>query len=47
MTAMRALQALGATEARAFAERWLPAWTGVDPERLVAFYTAAMAGAKA
>lgn len=39
MTAMRALQALGATEARAFAELWLPAWTGNDPERLVAFYT--------
>jgi hypothetical protein len=39
MSAMRALQALGATEARAFAERWLPAWTGNDPERLVAFYT--------
>ncbi len=39
MSAMRALQALGATEARAFAEVWLPAWTGNDPERLVAFYT--------
>lgn len=26
-------------EARAFAERWLPAWTGNDPERLVDFYT--------
>lgn len=26
-------------EARAFAERWLPAWTGNDPERLVSFYT--------
>jgi ketosteroid isomerase-like protein len=24
--------------ARAFAERWLPAWTGDDPERLVSFY---------
>jgi len=24
--------------ARAFAARWLPAWTGNDPERLVAFY---------
>ncbi len=26
-------------EARAFAEEWLPAWTGNDPERLVSFYT--------
>lgn len=26
-------------EARAFAERWLPAWTGNQPERLAAFYT--------
>lgn len=25
-------------EARAFAGRWLPAWTGNDPERLAAFY---------
>jgi hypothetical protein len=32
-------QGLNAAEARAFAERWLPAWTGNDPERLVAFYT--------
>lgn len=24
--------------ARAFAARWLPAWTGSDPDRLVAFY---------
>jgi hypothetical protein len=30
---------LDAVEARAFAERWLPAWTGNDPERLAAFYT--------
>ena len=28
-----------AAEARAFAERWLPAWTGNDPERLAAFYS--------
>jgi hypothetical protein len=27
-----------AEEARAFAERWLPAWTGNDPERLASFY---------
>ena len=25
--------------ARAFAERWLPAWTGNDPERLASFYS--------
>jgi hypothetical protein len=25
-------------EARQFAERWLPAWTGNDPERLASFY---------
>ncbi len=25
--------------ARAFAERWLPAWTGNDPLKLVSFYT--------
>jgi hypothetical protein len=30
---------LGAPEARAFADEWLPAWTGNEPERLVAFYT--------
>ncbi len=27
-------------EARKFAEKWLPAWTGNQPERLVSFYTA-------
>jgi ketosteroid isomerase-like protein len=26
-------------EAREFAARWLPAWTGNDPERLASFYT--------
>jgi hypothetical protein len=26
-------------EARAFAEQWLPAWTGNQPGRLAAFYT--------
>jgi hypothetical protein len=30
---------LDAAEARAFAERWLPAWTGNEPERLAAFYS--------
>ena len=27
------------TEAKAFADRWLPAWTGNDPEGLVTFYS--------
>ncbi|MGB0972973.1 MAG: nuclear transport factor 2 family protein [Mycobacterium sp.] len=26
------------TEAKLFTDRWLPAWTGNDPEGLVAFY---------
>ena len=26
-------------EAVEFADRWLPAWTGNDPERLASFYT--------
>ena len=29
---------LSKDEAVAFAERWLPAWTGNDPERLASFY---------
>jgi hypothetical protein len=33
------MNAMNAADARAFAARWLPAWTGNDPERLVAFYT--------
>ncbi|HEX2495009.1 MAG TPA: nuclear transport factor 2 family protein [Steroidobacter sp.] len=33
------MQYLTATEARQFAERWLPAWTGNDPERLASFYS--------
>jgi hypothetical protein len=36
---MEVPHALGPADARAFAERWLPAWTGNDPERLVEFYT--------
>lgn len=32
-------EGMDAAAARAFAERWLPAWTGNDPERLAAFYT--------
>jgi hypothetical protein len=30
---------MGAEEAKAFAERWLPAWTGNQPEGLADFYT--------
>ena len=30
---------LTAEEAKAFADRWLPAWTGNRPEHLDAFYT--------
>jgi hypothetical protein len=29
---------LSATEAAQFAQGWLPAWTGNDPQRLAAFY---------
>jgi hypothetical protein len=31
-------EGVGVDDARAFAARWLPAWTGNDPERLLAFY---------
>jgi hypothetical protein len=31
--------ALGADEARAFAARWLPAWSGNRPELLASFYS--------
>ena len=30
---------LSAAEAAQFAQRWLPAWTGNDPQRLAAFYS--------
>ncbi|MEX0899786.1 MAG: nuclear transport factor 2 family protein [Gammaproteobacteria bacterium] len=30
---------LSVKEARAFADRWLPAWTGNDPDRLASFYS--------
>ena len=30
---------LNADEARAFADKWLPAWTGNRPELLASFYT--------
>ena len=29
---------LSRAQAAEFAERWLPAWTGNDPERLISFY---------
>jgi SnoaL-like protein len=37
---LTALEGVGEDDARAFADRWLPAWTGNDPAGLVAFYTA-------
>jgi len=33
------MKSLTSVEARQFAERWLPAWTGNDPERLASFYS--------
>ena len=36
---MRLESALDAEQARKFAERWLPAWSGNRPELLVSFYT--------
>ena len=33
------MKAMSSTEAREFASRWLPAWTGNDPERLADFYS--------
>ena len=33
------MNALTAQEARRFAERWLPAWTGNNPELLASFYS--------
>jgi hypothetical protein len=30
---------LSAADAAAFAQRWLPAWTGNDPQRLADFYS--------
>lgn len=32
-------QGLSAGDAKEFASRWLPAWTGNDPDGLAAFYT--------
>jgi hypothetical protein len=33
------MKALTVTEVREFAARWLPAWTGNDPELLASFYS--------
>lgn len=33
------MRAMTREEAREFAAKWLPAWTGNDPERLAAFYS--------
>jgi hypothetical protein len=33
------MNALTRAEARRFAEHWLPAWSGNDPERLASFYS--------
>lgn len=33
------MRAITREEARSFAAKWLPAWTGNDPERLAAFYS--------
>jgi hypothetical protein len=35
---MQGFSGMSDTEAKEFTDRWLPAWTGNDPERLVAFY---------
>ena len=34
----QAFEGLSEAEATNFASRWLPAWTGNDPERLASFY---------
>jgi hypothetical protein len=34
----KASGSLSRTQAAQFAERWLPAWTGNEPERLISFY---------
>jgi hypothetical protein len=35
---MAAFYGMSDTEAKQFTDRWLPAWTGNDPVRLIAFY---------
>lgn len=39
MAANGSFEGMGADEARKFAERWLPAWSGNEPERLASFYS--------
>ena len=34
-----AVKSLSSNEARAFAEKWLPAWSGNNPELLASFYS--------
>jgi hypothetical protein len=36
---MAGFEGLSPADAEEFASRWLPAWTGNDPERLAGFYT--------
>lgn len=35
---MQMFYGMSETDAKEFTDRWLPAWTGDDPERLAAFY---------
>jgi hypothetical protein len=35
---MHRFSGMSDTDAKQFTDRWLPAWTGNDPERLTAFY---------
>src|SRR6201997_1374626 len=35
---MHMFPGMSETDAKRFTDRWLPAWTGNDPERLTAFY---------
>jgi hypothetical protein len=35
---MSTFSGISDTKAKEFTDRWLPAWTGNDPERLLAFY---------
>jgi ketosteroid isomerase-like protein len=37
-TMAAAFEGMSEQEAREFTDRWLPAWTGNDPERLASFY---------
>jgi ketosteroid isomerase-like protein len=37
-TKLTTLRGIPPDDARRFAERWLPAWTGGDADRLIAFY---------